>query len=102
VQINGDIRPMQFVMYGRYLQYKSVLNPFGWHDQTTDSLFRQAMRSANPTPLLQQVSARAVTEGFFVPIWETQKMWFVSKRVTGVAMSYRAIVPWASEWSPAS
>ena len=93
----GD--PM-WLYYGLYLGPKATLNSSHASDPAINRLWLSGQRAENPTPFWKQMSARTVTQAMFVNISTFPTVYYVSKRVRGVAVSSSLPTPDSTAWAP--
>jgi peptide/nickel transport system substrate-binding protein len=78
--------------------------PFDVHDPILTSLGAAAKKAADPTKYYQRLTARAVTQAYFLPIVAAASstgIWYSTKKVKGVQPGAdRGNGPVATEWSP--
>jgi peptide/nickel transport system substrate-binding protein len=92
----GD--PM-WLFYGLFLAPKALLNEHGWSDPTLNKLWLQGQRARNPAVYWRRMSARTVTQADFLPLFTYENIYYVSKRVGGVAVSAaQPVAPFATSW----
>jgi hypothetical protein len=84
--------------YKLYLQPGGGLDDqHGWRDPVSDRLWLKGQRLTpkQGRPLWRQLSARAVTQAFFVPLGTVGGYHYVSKRVGGIRTGVNA---WDPTW----
>jgi peptide/nickel transport system substrate-binding protein len=75
-------------------------NPFQVDDPVIDKLYAEGSKSTNPAPYWQKISEALTTQAVAVPVFETDWLYYVSPKITGVAASGASLFPQPTEWSP--
>lgn len=91
-----------------YLQYAFFYAPggnfnrigSGWEDPQITSWYKSALTASDPPTYWRQITDRAVTEAYFLPVLSTTQLWYSSKRVQGVSVSSAQPSPNPLDWSP--
>lgn len=99
IELVVDSAPM-WIVYSQYLAPRAVANVFGVDEAELTSLRDEAAGAADPAPLWLEMSKRVTEDAIFMPAFHSQRVWFASSRVGGVALSKGSVVPLATEWFP--
>ena len=86
--------------YGLYLKSGSPLNPSSYTDPVVDRLFGESLTASDPQSVWREMSRRLVTEAAFVPVFNYDTIWYVTKAVGGIAFSASRPFPVPTEWEP--
>jgi hypothetical protein len=92
--------------YGVFMKPGGILNHLGggWNDPMITSLWVKGSRApeAVQAAYWKRITARAVTQAYFVPLIADHALWYVGRKVKGVVVSpKRDHKTFATEWSPA-
>jgi peptide/nickel transport system substrate-binding protein len=93
-----SFQPMWF-FYADTLAPKALWNTGHADEPTLDALYQQAAAS-NSLKLWQQMSALTVTQADFVPVVESDQIYYIGKGVGGVNISPGDPYPIPSQWTP--
>lgn len=74
------------IFYSLALKPGGLFNQHGWSDPVMNKLWIKSLRTKNPS-VVQQMSARTVTQAYFLPIATTPEIYYVSRMIGGVTVS---------------
>jgi peptide/nickel transport system substrate-binding protein len=91
-----------WIQYGAFMKPGGLFNRVGggWNDPAITSMWLKGQRTADPTAYWKQITARATTQAFFLPVLASNAVYYVNKRVKGVVATATRQFPLGTEWSP--
>jgi peptide/nickel transport system substrate-binding protein len=87
--------------YGFFLSPNGILNPRHVDDPVIDKLYQRGLRARNASVYWKQISDRMTVQGYFINIASYDAVYFVSKKIGGVASGpQRQGFVYPEEWYP--
>jgi peptide/nickel transport system substrate-binding protein len=96
------IRSM-WIGYNAYMKPGGVFNQLGggWFNHTITGLYLKGQRAPDASVYWRKITDTVDKQALFIPLIDTHYILYVDKKVKGVHVTGKRLVPIPTEWSPA-